>query len=168
MRDAALTDRQKTEKGLDGSYAPRVRGRVVIAQWKDVSWTRRKGGAAMNSKIVVQGSAMLVLVAALLGVVGPAVPPASAEIKRGTTGKTAKQCDTDRRACETKCVKTLIDVDDAIKNCKEDCFVLFANCTPNRRSTETSPLIQTAPILQFRGVEGAAPAGKEDKAPASK
>jgi hypothetical protein len=48
MREVPLTDRQKTEKGLYGSYAPRVRGREVAAQSKDGSQTRR-GGAAMNS-----------------------------------------------------------------------------------------------------------------------
>jgi hypothetical protein len=77
MREAPLTDRQKIEKGLYGSYAPLVGGREVTAQSKDGSWTRRKEGAAMKSKIGF-GSAMLVLVAALLGVVGPGVPPASA------------------------------------------------------------------------------------------
>jgi len=71
MREAALTDRQKMEKGLYGSYAPPVGGREVTAQSKNKSRTRRKGGAAMNSKIAF-GSAMLVLVATLLGVAGPA------------------------------------------------------------------------------------------------
>jgi hypothetical protein len=49
MREAALTDRQKTEKGLYGSCAPRVRGREVTARSKDGSRTKQGGGAAMNS-----------------------------------------------------------------------------------------------------------------------
>lgn len=48
MREASLTDRQKTDEDLYGSYAPRVGGREVTAQSKDGSHTRR-GGAAMNS-----------------------------------------------------------------------------------------------------------------------
>ena len=71
MREAPLTDGQKTDKGLYGSYAPPIGGREVTAQSKNKSQTRRKGGAAMKSKIAL-GSAMLVLVAALLGVAGPA------------------------------------------------------------------------------------------------
>jgi hypothetical protein len=71
MRDAAMTDRQKTDEALYGSYAPRVRGREVTAQSKNKSRTRRKGGAAMNSKIAFR-SAMLALVAVVLGVAGPA------------------------------------------------------------------------------------------------
>lgn len=49
MREAPLTDRQKTEKGLYGSYALRVGGREVTAPSKDGSRTTRGGGAAMNS-----------------------------------------------------------------------------------------------------------------------
>lgn len=48
MREAPRIDRQKHEKDLYGSYAPRVRGREVTAQSRDGSQTRR-GGAAMNS-----------------------------------------------------------------------------------------------------------------------
>jgi hypothetical protein len=48
MREASLTDRQKTDEALYGSYDPRVGGREVAAQSKDGSHTRR-GGAAMNS-----------------------------------------------------------------------------------------------------------------------
>jgi hypothetical protein len=48
MREASLTDRQKTDEALYGSYDPRVGGREVRAQSKDGSHTRR-GGAAMNS-----------------------------------------------------------------------------------------------------------------------
>jgi len=49
MREALLTDRQKTDEALYGSYALRVRGREVTAQSKDGSRTTRGGGAAMNS-----------------------------------------------------------------------------------------------------------------------
>jgi hypothetical protein len=62
MREAPLTDGQKTEKGLYGSYAPRVRGRAVTPQTEYGSLTRRGGGAAMNSKIAFV-SAMLALAA---------------------------------------------------------------------------------------------------------
>ena len=48
MRKASLTDRQKTDEALYGSYAPRVSGREVTVGSKDGSQTRR-GGAAMNS-----------------------------------------------------------------------------------------------------------------------
>ena len=49
MREAPLTDGQKTDRDLYVSYASRVGGRGVTAQSKDGSHTRRKGGAAMNS-----------------------------------------------------------------------------------------------------------------------
>jgi hypothetical protein len=49
MREAPLTDREKTDKGLYDFHDPRVRGREVTAQWKDQSRRRRGGGAAMNS-----------------------------------------------------------------------------------------------------------------------
>ena len=92
MRGAPLTDRQKTDKGLYGSYAPRVRGREVTGQSQNELWAKR-GGAAMKSKIGF-GSAMIVLVAVLLGVVGPAfavdapagkAAPAPAKIAPGVT-----------------------------------------------------------------------------------
>jgi hypothetical protein len=195
MRDAALTDRQKTEKGLYGSYAPRVRGREVIAQWKGVSWTRQKEGAVMNSKIAFR-SAMLVLVAALLGVVGAAVPPASAEPpKTGPTGKTEKQCNADHKACLTNCDKTIIDIGNQIQQCKDRCNDTVVLCqplartqqgnvgqlsggqfqvTPSNPAPKTSPYQKqgmNAPIMR-RGVEGepatSAQTGQEDNAPAPK
>jgi hypothetical protein len=49
MREAPLTDRQKTDMSFYGSCAPRVGGRGVTAQSKDGQRTRRGGGAAMNS-----------------------------------------------------------------------------------------------------------------------
>jgi len=49
MGEAAMTDREKTDKSFYGSYASRVRGREVTAQSNDGSQTRRKGGAAMKS-----------------------------------------------------------------------------------------------------------------------
>jgi hypothetical protein len=50
MREAPLTDSQKTDKDLDGSYPSRVGTREVTARLKDGSWTKRgRGGAAMNS-----------------------------------------------------------------------------------------------------------------------
>ncbi len=48
MREAPLTDRQRTDEALYGSYDPRVGGREVRAQSKDGSRTRG-GGTAMNS-----------------------------------------------------------------------------------------------------------------------
>jgi hypothetical protein len=71
MRKTPLTDREKTDKSFYRSCAPCVGGRGVTAQSKDGSRTKRGGGAAMNSKIAL-GSAMLVLVAVLFGVAGPA------------------------------------------------------------------------------------------------
>jgi len=76
MREVPVTDRQKTEKGLYGSYAPRVGGREVTAQLKDGSQTRRKGGTAMNSKIAFV-SAMLAIAAT-----SAPSPPAHAAPKR--------------------------------------------------------------------------------------
>ena len=63
MREAPLTDRQKTDEVLYGSCAPRVGGREVTAQSKEGSWTRRQGGAVMKWKIAFV-SAMLALAAA--------------------------------------------------------------------------------------------------------
>lgn len=51
MREAPRIDRQKHEKDLYGSYAPRVSGREVTARSKYGSRTRRGGGAAMNSTV---------------------------------------------------------------------------------------------------------------------
>lgn len=102
MREAPLTDRQKTDEALYGSYAPRVRGREVTAQSKDGSRTTRGGGAAMNSKNAF-GSAMLVLVAALFGVVGLTVPPASAARPKPTSqGCTTAQLQT---PAASECIK---------------------------------------------------------------
>ena len=109
MRKAPLTDRQKTEKGLYGSYASRVRGRAVTAQSKEGSWTRRKGGAAMKSKNAF-GSAKLVLVAALFGVVGLAVPPAGAKPpKIVLNGCTMEQVQSpEGRKCDAKSTQDLL------------------------------------------------------------
>ena len=40
MRETPMTDGQKTDKGLYGSYAPRIRGGEVTARSKDGSRTR--------------------------------------------------------------------------------------------------------------------------------
>ena len=92
MRGAPLTDRAKTDKSFYGSCAPRVRGREETGQSQNELWAKR-GGAAMKSRIGFR-SAMIVLVAALLGVVGPAfavdapagkAAPAPAKIAPGVT-----------------------------------------------------------------------------------
>jgi len=69
MREAAMTNKQKTDETLYGSYAPRVRGCEVTTQSKDGSRTKG-GGAAMKSKNPF-GSVMLVLVAALIALATP-------------------------------------------------------------------------------------------------
>ncbi len=130
MREALLTDREKTDKSFYGSCAPCVGGREVTTQSKDRSRTRQGGGASMRSKIAF-GSAMLVLVAALFGVVGPAVQPASAaQAKTGSTGKTAKQCDGDLTGCKKGCDKSIIDIGNAVQHCKDLCTDAWVNCTP--------------------------------------
>lgn len=92
MREARLTDRQKTDKDLSGPYASRVRSCEVAGHSKNELWAKG-GGVAMKSKIGF-GSAMLVLVATLFGVVGLAVPPASAVPKRTSFGCTVAQLQT--------------------------------------------------------------------------
>jgi len=47
-----------------------------------------------------------------------------------TTGtKSAKQCDAELRACKSKCDQTIIDVGNAVNDCKNRCTDVWATCT---------------------------------------
>src|SRR5215217_3272737 len=65
-------------------------------------------------------------------VTGLAVLPSCASKKTGATGKTKAQCKADLTKCKGDCDKTMIDVGDQIKNCKDQCLVDYNFCLPAR------------------------------------
>ncbi len=101
MRETPLTDREKTDKGLYGSYAPRVGGRGVTAQSKGGPRTRRGGGAAMNSTVTeleftrrraMRGIVKIFVIAVFAAAILALVTATPSEAKRRPTIDTADRC----------------------------------------------------------------------------
>lgn len=123
--------------------------------------------------------------AVLFGIAGLVMPPLSNAVpNNGSTPKTDKECKADLANCQTKCEKTIIDIDNNVQRCKDLCMDGYIICTPARSSGQpggnlggvsqpvrpgvlqpmqptrkSSPYSQpgmNAPIMR-RGVEGQSP-----------
>jgi hypothetical protein len=162
MGEAPLTDRQKTDKGLYGSYAPPVGAREVTAQSNDGSQTTR-GGAAVNSKNAFR-SAMLVLVAALIALATPGFLVGLASAADVNIKGTHSRAEI-KGACK-KAGGTYGEGEKGQYFCNNDKKGTGVNCDKSGKCVGWTPARIQQPSLGIGDVLGGAPLMKQGEPPA--